>query len=425
MAVLFVLAFVTAQLLAAALPGDGVLSQWLYALTHNSVLGIAAASTVAAVLIHLIVGIVWAVLYAFVFESRLPGNAAVRGMTFALLPWVLSLVVFLPLVGGGFLGLAIGAGPLPILGNLVLHLAYGFTLGVTYGPLSEMPADDFSRTGIGDDLEVRGRYERRGAWGLLIGGVLGTILGLVIVALQPGTSPYGLSPLFIVPVAMLLGAAFGGWWGSVAGLNAIESASPSATSTSEKARVRSQAHPSYTDRPNLRALEWVALVILLGLFALCLMGSFIVGPILLFPLIILGYLAFGAGQLVEHDSGRRNAATTQATALSPQWETLDIRELEIEESHTNSPAVTTPWGQITRVLGTCPNGITLRPGQQFTVTNGAVSPDLCVHARRVILAEATRMTDEEIVTETRRYHDADHAFEIELHQANEAWPMAA
>jgi len=212
MAVLFVLAFVTAQFLAIVLPGDGVLSQWLYALTHNLVLGIATTSTVAVVLIHLVVGILWAVLYAYVFEPRLSGNAAVRGMKFALLPWLLSLVVFLPAVGGGFLGLAIGAGPLPAIGNLVLHLAYGFTLGVTYGPLSELPADDFSRRGIGDDLEVRGRYERGGAWGLLIGGVLGTILGLVIVALQPGTSPSSLSPLFIVPVSMLLGAAFGGSW---------------------------------------------------------------------------------------------------------------------------------------------------------------------------------------------------------------------
>ena len=167
------------------------------------------------------------------------------------------------------------------------------------------------------------------------------------------------------------------------------------------------------------------MVILFGLFGLCLIGSFIMGPILLFPLIILGYLAFGAGQLVDHESKRRAAAAAQATASSPQWETLDMRELDTEEPQTAPPAVTTAWGQITRVLGTCPDGTTPTPGQQFTVANDQVSPDLCVHARRVILSEVARMEHEEIVTETRRYHDADHAFEIELHQANEARPLAA
>lgn len=52
---------------------------------------------------------------------------------FSLIPWAFSLVVFLPLVGGGFLGLGLGAGPLPILGNLLLHAVYGVTLGSVLG----------------------------------------------------------------------------------------------------------------------------------------------------------------------------------------------------------------------------------------------------------------------------------------------------
>ena len=54
-------------------------------------------------------------------------------MEFALLPWLVSLVIFMPLLGGGILGLSLGAGPLPIVGNLVLHALYGAVLGVVWG----------------------------------------------------------------------------------------------------------------------------------------------------------------------------------------------------------------------------------------------------------------------------------------------------
>ena len=42
------------------------------------------------------------------------------------------MIIFLPLAGGGLLGLGLGAGPLPILGNLLVHLVYGVTLGFLY-----------------------------------------------------------------------------------------------------------------------------------------------------------------------------------------------------------------------------------------------------------------------------------------------------
>ena len=53
-------------------------------------------------------------------------------MLFSLVPWLLSLLVFFPAVGGGLFGADLDAGPLPAIGNLVLHLIYGAILGTVY-----------------------------------------------------------------------------------------------------------------------------------------------------------------------------------------------------------------------------------------------------------------------------------------------------
>ena len=53
-------------------------------------------------------------------------------MLFSIIPWFLSLVVFFPIVGAGFFGADLDAGPLPAIGNLILHLIYGAVLGSMY-----------------------------------------------------------------------------------------------------------------------------------------------------------------------------------------------------------------------------------------------------------------------------------------------------
>src|SRR5919107_1875776 len=91
--------------------GEGnVVQRWNWALVNNPV----AERTADGVLLALV--------YARYVEPRLSGASWWRGMQFALIPWLLSLIIFLPLMGGGLLGMNVGAGPLPILGNLVLHL---------------------------------------------------------------------------------------------------------------------------------------------------------------------------------------------------------------------------------------------------------------------------------------------------------------
>jgi hypothetical protein len=227
MAILFFAAYGGARIAAliqlSPNRGGPQFHRWLEALTNNQVLDVAASSLYLAVAIHLVVGVVWALVYAYYFEPRIDAPDWMRGVAFALVPWILSLVVFLPLVGGGLFGDAIGAGPLPAIGNLILHLAYGATLGAIYGPLGDIPADNLARGAPRDEMEIMEHYEQTAARGIVIGGIVGAIVGVigaVFVGMDPRQGGLGVSPVVLVPIVMAVGAIFGGLWGSIAGLTA-------------------------------------------------------------------------------------------------------------------------------------------------------------------------------------------------------------
>src|ERR1051325_5688364 len=123
---------------AADSQGD-ILRQWLYQLTHNEVVNFSSGRPAYALAIHVVVGVVWALVYARLVD----GNSALewwvgrgpgweRGVRFAIVPWLVSLLVLLPAAMVNMLGWALSAGPLVPLGNLLLHLIYGFTLGQLY-----------------------------------------------------------------------------------------------------------------------------------------------------------------------------------------------------------------------------------------------------------------------------------------------------
>src|SRR4029077_17251224 len=136
MVIAFAAAFV-AMLILGRLPLP-VVGDWFRGLTSNSLIDVARPNLYVAAAVFLAGGLLWALLYGLVFETRLKGPGWQRGVVFALLPWVLSLIGFLPLVGGGFRGVALGAGPLPALGNLILHVVYGAALGAIYGAVDSM-----------------------------------------------------------------------------------------------------------------------------------------------------------------------------------------------------------------------------------------------------------------------------------------------
>jgi hypothetical protein len=189
-----------------------VVASWFDGLTHNQLIDATAPNLYAATAAFFAGGLIWALLYALIFESRLQGPAWQRGVEFALIPWLVSLLVFVPLLGGGFLGLSLGAGPLPVLGNLILHALYGIVLGVVWGS-AESEVDYRRHQAYTEDLQASRVSELGAARGLAIGLIVGTLLGLLVAAV---VSMAAMNPLAIVVAIALTGAAFGGFVGSVA-----------------------------------------------------------------------------------------------------------------------------------------------------------------------------------------------------------------
>jgi len=188
----------------------GVIQRWSWALVNNPVAERTADGVVLAIGANLAMGLLLALVYARYAEPRLHGPSWWRGMQFALIPWLLSLVVFLPLMGGGVLGMDVGAGPLPILGNLILHLVYGAVLGISYAEASEDWLDD---TDV--DRGNAAASERGAAIGLVAGLIPGFILGWFI---APAFDDLVGRPATAIGVAFI-GAVIGLAIGSFAGMS--------------------------------------------------------------------------------------------------------------------------------------------------------------------------------------------------------------
>jgi uncharacterized membrane protein YagU involved in acid resistance len=80
--------------------------------------------------IHFVIGMLLALIYAAVFVHRLPGTPLGRGMLYGVLVFVVAQLVFMPLAGGG----VFSRGAVPLLaGSLIGHLVYGGLTGWIYG----------------------------------------------------------------------------------------------------------------------------------------------------------------------------------------------------------------------------------------------------------------------------------------------------
>jgi hypothetical protein len=162
-------------------------------------------------------GLALSLVYGRYVEPRLTGPSWRRGIIFALIPWLFSLLVFLPLMGGGLLGLGIGAGILPILGNLILHLVYGAVLGATYAEAAEDWLDD---TEI--DRYSAAEAERGAAIGVVAGLIPGLVIGWLI---GPAFGDYVSQPVTAIGVGFI-GAAIGLAIGSFVGLERAQTHRP-------------------------------------------------------------------------------------------------------------------------------------------------------------------------------------------------------
>jgi hypothetical protein len=198
--------------------GAHQLQTWFAALIDNTVTEITTVNLASAIGLHLLAGIGWAVVYAGFIEHRVSGTGTQRGIKFGLIPWILSVAVFFPIIGAGFFGANIGAGPLPVLGNLILHLAYGAALGKVYAShaIWQEPVSDVSSY----NLKALEGAHRNMALALIPGAILGLVVGLV--ASTAFTSDGNL--LMAGVLGAVVGSAFGVWVGSLTGLSSADMA---------------------------------------------------------------------------------------------------------------------------------------------------------------------------------------------------------
>ena len=214
MTVVLSLAYVGALAYGTADPQAAPLLRWLWGLANNTITERAETAVPIALGLHFTSGIATAVVYALV-EPRLRGPGWWRGMVFSLVPWVLSIVVFLPAVGGGPLGLRLGAGPLPILGNLILHLVYGATLGHLYGPRGERFQTETGQADDASNALILSQGQRAIAFGIVVGLVIGGALGW----LGHLVLGLGAQPLMALVLGAIAGSTAGAFIGSFLGLS--------------------------------------------------------------------------------------------------------------------------------------------------------------------------------------------------------------
>jgi predicted ribosomally synthesized peptide with SipW-like signal peptide len=182
-------------------------SQWFYNLRNNDLAEGALDIPIAAFSINLLAGLAWALVYGGIVERRMSGPGWLRGMLFSLVPWLLSLVAFFPAVGGGLFGMDLDAGPLPAIGNLVLHLIFGAILGAVYA-IPEVSSDA---------LDTRAaRSQKDGtAIGLVVGLTVGLVAGATIAAFTASDVTDGVN---ITLAGGGIGVLVGGLVGSFAGV---------------------------------------------------------------------------------------------------------------------------------------------------------------------------------------------------------------
>lgn len=208
------------EVVLVTVPGGEAMHVWLHNLTHNRLIDAASSDVYLAAAVFLTGGLAWAVVYGWLAEPRLAGPGWRRGIVFSIVPGILSSAGFLPLVGAGLLGSALGAGLLSVVGNLFLHLAYGATLGHLHGPWGDRDAATLQAQVSATDLAAARASERIMARGLLIGSLVGLALGIGGAAgLSPDDRVLAMPGASLLLAGVVLGGALGTVIGSFLGLS--------------------------------------------------------------------------------------------------------------------------------------------------------------------------------------------------------------
>ncbi len=204
-----------AYLIANAIgdPSGGQLARWFDNLSENRLADRVGDAFAIGLVLNVIIGIAWALIYGRFVEPALTSPGILKGMIFSLLPFAISVAVVFPMMDAGFLGSDLGAGPFPFLGNLALHLVYGAVLGFVYAIEEEHGIPD----SVGD-RHANATAELGAAYGVIIGGIVGAIGGWLV-----GPSLDQLADRPVITLAgVLTGAAIGTMLGSFAGMKVEE-----------------------------------------------------------------------------------------------------------------------------------------------------------------------------------------------------------
>ncbi len=97
--------------------------------------GFLGIGTAAGWLLHLVIGLILAAIYAAVFASRLPGSPVVRGAIYGFGVFLMAQLVVTPMMGGGVFS---SGNVLMIGGSLMGHLVYGSLVGGLYAARNEV-----------------------------------------------------------------------------------------------------------------------------------------------------------------------------------------------------------------------------------------------------------------------------------------------
>ncbi|MBI4318764.1 MAG: hypothetical protein HY675_09760 [Chloroflexi bacterium] len=104
-----------------------------------------AAAFVPGMIMHFMIGVVLALGYVYLFERWLPGEGWLKGAVYSLVPWLMAMVVVMPMMAlvhpmvrsgmmpaPGFFLAGMGTIMAP-LGSLIAHIVYGVVVGAVYG----------------------------------------------------------------------------------------------------------------------------------------------------------------------------------------------------------------------------------------------------------------------------------------------------
>lgn len=82
---------------------------------------------------HFILGsVVWGIIFVII-KNILPGKYWWRGILYGIILWLVMMVIYMPVMGWGFFAMKLGGKAVVM--TLVLHVIYGFVLGLVYGGL--------------------------------------------------------------------------------------------------------------------------------------------------------------------------------------------------------------------------------------------------------------------------------------------------